>query len=128
MSEKPKILIVEDDFFIRDLYEKQLRIAGFEVTSASDGQEGLEKTKEIHPDLLLLDIMLPKMNGLDVLKAIKKDTEISSIRVMLLTNLGHETVIKECFALGAEGYLVKSAYTPAQIVQEVKNLLGIKEQ
>ncbi|HKZ34845.1 MAG TPA: response regulator [Patescibacteria group bacterium] len=125
-TDKKKILVVEDDFFIRDLYEKQLQLSGFLVVGASDGEQGVEKTKQEKPDLVLLDIMLPKMNGLDVLKNIKSNPEIKETRIILLTNLGQESVIKEGFALGAEGYLVKSAYTPSQVVEEVKNLLGQK--
>ena len=125
-TDKKKILVVEDDFFIRDLYEKQLQLSGFLVVGASDGEQGVEKTKQEKPDLVLLDIMLPKMNGLDVLKNIKSNPEIKETRIILLTNLGQESVIKEGFALGAEGYLVKSAYTPSQVVEEVRNLLGQK--
>ena len=125
-TDKKKILVVEDDFFIRDLYEKQLQLSGFLVVGASDGEQGVEKTKQEKPDLVLLDIVLPKMNGLDVLKNIKSNPEIKETRIILLTNLGQESVIKEGFALGAEGYLVKSAYTPSQVVEEVRNLLGQK--
>ena len=119
-----RILIVEDDLFIRELYERQLGLAGFSITTAADGPEGLLKVTAEKPDLLLLDIMLPKMNGLDLLKTIKGKDETKNIPVILLTNLGQDSVIKEGFNLGADGYLIKSAYTPDQIIEEVKKFLA----
>ena len=101
-----KLLLIEDEFYIRDLYKEILEHAGFEVDLASDGKEGLERSKLI-PNLILLDIMLPKLNGLDVLKFIKGDPTTAQIPVLLITNLGQEDVIKEAFRLGAAGYLLK---------------------
>jgi two-component system alkaline phosphatase synthesis response regulator PhoP len=123
MANPTKILIVEDDLFIRELYERQLKLAGFIVDAAADGPEGLLKITSNKPDLLLLDIMLPKMNGLDLLKTIKTKDDTKNISVILLTNLGQDSVIKEGFNLGADGYLIKSAYTPDQIIEEVKKFL-----
>lgn len=119
-----KILIVEDDLFIRELYERQLGIAGYQVATAADGPEGLAKVTQFQPHLLLLDIMLPQMNGLDLLKTLKAKDETKNIPVILLTNLGQDSVIKEGFSLGADGYLIKSAYTPDQIIEEVKKFLS----
>ena len=119
-----KILIVEDDLFIRELYERQLGLAGYQVTSAADGPEGLAKVAQFQPNLLLLDIMLPQMNGLDLLKTIKAKEDTKGLPVILLTNLGQDSVIKEGFSLGADGYLIKSAYTPDQIIEEVKKFLS----
>lgn len=129
MSENPptnlqKILLVEDDFFIRELYQRQLLKEGYLVEAAVDGAEGLVKANDFRPHLILLDIMLPKLNGLDLLRTIKTKPETKDIPVILLTNLGQESVIKEGFTLGAEGYLIKSAYTPSQIIEEVKNFLA----
>lgn len=126
-EEKPKpkqrILIIEDDFFVRDLYDRELAREGFEVSTAEDGAEGLLKVIEEKPDLVLLDIMLPKMSGLDVLKKLKEKEEVKDIPVVLLTNLGQDNVIREGFSLGAIGYLIKAAYTPTQIIEEVKKFL-----
>lgn len=118
---KKKVLVVEDEIFIRELYEKVLQGAGYEVTGAQDGQEGLNKAKEGKFDIILLDIMLPKMTGIDVLKEIKKDPDekLRKIPVYLLTNLGQESIIKEAFKIGADGYLLKAKYLPNQIVSEV---------
>jgi CheY-like chemotaxis protein len=123
MSNGKKIVIVEDDFFVRDLYERQLKKEGFDVVVAVDGEEGTKKIIGEVPDLILLDLMLPKVNGQDVLKAIKGNPETKNIPVIILTNLGQDEIIKQCFDLGANSYLVKSAYTPNQVVSEVKTYI-----
>jgi len=122
-SSQKKILIIEDDFFVRDLYDRELTREGFAVSSAEDGPKGLLKAVEEKPDLVLLDIMLPKMSGLDVLKTLKEKEETKNVPVVLLTNLGQDSVIREGFSLGAIGYLIKAAYTPTQIIEEVKKFL-----
>ncbi len=118
-----KILLVEDEDFIRELYTRQLTKAGFAVKSAADGQAGLETLKAEVFDLLLLDIMLPGMNGLQLLREFKTQNPTSPMITILLTNLGQEAVIKEGFELGAQAYLIKASYTPDQVVNEVKNAL-----
>lgn len=119
-----KILLVEDEDFIRDLYVRQLTKEGFQVKSAPDGQTGLNALKAEAFDLLLLDIMLPGMNGLQLLREFKTNNPQSPMITILLTNLGQEAVIKEGFELGAQAYLIKASYTPDQVVTEVKNALG----
>lgn len=119
-----KILLVEDEDFIRELYVRQLTKAGFEVRTAVDGASGLEILKNETFDLLLLDIMLPGMNGLQLLREFKTQNPQSPMITILLTNLGQEAVIKEGFELGAQAYLIKASYTPDQVVQEVKNALS----
>jgi len=118
-----KILLVEDEDFIRELYTRQLIKAGFTVKSAVDGQTGLEALKNETFDLLLLDIMLPGINGLQLLREFKTQNPNSQMITILLTNLGQEAVIKEGFELGAQAYLIKASYTPDQVVSEVKNAL-----
>ena len=122
-SETKKILLVEDEDFIRDLYVRQLTKEGFVVKSAIDGQSGLDSLKSEQFDLLLLDIMLPGMNGLQLLREFKTQNPNSPMITILLTNLGQEAVIKEGFELGAQAYLIKASYTPDQVVSEVKNAL-----
>lgn len=119
-----KILLVEDEDFIRELYVRQLTKAGFEVKTAVDGASGLEALKNETFDLLLLDIMLPGMNGLQLLREFKTQNPTSPMITILLTNLGQEAVIREGFELGAQAYLIKASYTPDQVVQEVKNALS----
>lgn len=118
-----KILLVEDEDFIRELYVRQLTKEGFTVKSASDGQTGLAMLKAESFDLLLLDIMLPGLNGLQLLREFKTLNPNSRMITILLTNLGQEAVIKEGFELGAQAYLIKASYTPDQVVTEVKNAL-----
>jgi DNA-binding response OmpR family regulator len=124
--EAKKILIVEDETFIAKLYSEQLIKAGFHVDTAPDGTKGLELLSVNQYDLLLLDIMLPGMNGLQVLKEWKTKNPQAQMLVLLLTNLGQDDVIKEAFNLGAQGYLIKAAYTPQQIVTEVQTALAGK--
>ena len=128
MDKKEKILIIEDDFFIRELYNRQFVKDGYTVVTAEDGPDGLIKASQEKPDLILLDIMLPKLNGLDLLRTLKSKPETKSIPVILLTNLGQESVIKEGFEYGAESYLIKSAYTPSQIIEEIKNFMAQRKQ
>ena len=126
MAKKNIILIVEDEGDLRELYAEVLEDGGFKVLQAGDGQEGLSKALSEKYDLLLLDIMLPRFDGLEILRMMKKKAHLSKVPVVLLTNLGHESIIKEGFALGADGYLIKSELTPDQVVNEVKNFLGKK--
>lgn len=121
-----KILLVEDEDFIRDLYVRQLTKAGFLIQAVADGQSALNSLKQDTFDLLLLDIMLPGMNGLQVLREFKTQNPNSKMITILLTNLGQEAVIKEGFELGAQAYLIKASYTPDQVVNEVRNaLMGV---
>lgn len=122
-----RILIVEDETFIADLYSRQLTNAGYAVQTANEGNAGLQLLTSQTFDLLLLDIMLPGMNGLEILKNWKGKNPQSTMPVLLLTNLGQDSVIKEGFELGAAGYLIKASYTPAQIVEEVQNALAGKQ-
>ena len=118
-----KILIVEDDQFLREFYQELLQSEGYLVDVARDGEVGLQKAKAGGYDLVLLDIMLPGMNGLQLLREFKTQNPASTMITILLTNLGQEAVIKEGFELGAQAYLIKASYTPDQVVNEVKNAL-----
>ena len=119
-----KILVVEDDQFLRDLYNELLTEAGYTVALGVDGEEGLAKVTEGGYDLVLLDIMLPKMDGLEILKRVKQNhPKKDNGPIVLLTNLGQDAIIKEGFALGATGYIIKSAMTPDQVLAEVKVFL-----
>jgi CheY-like chemotaxis protein len=122
-----RVLLVEDEDYIRDLYKRQLDLDGLPTDAFGTGREGLEAVKKVAYSLVLLDIMLPDLNGLQILKEIKSNPQTKALPVVLLTNLGQDTVIKEGFELGAEGYLIKSSYTPNQIVQEVKKIIDAKK-
>lgn len=121
-----KILIVEDDKFLYDLYQRVLLEAGFLVDVAIDGEEGLKRAEEGQYDLVLLDIMLPKKNGVDVLKALKSDgSKAKNLPVIVLSNLGQEDIIQQCLRMGAVGYLVKVQNLPQEVVSRVKEFFGI---
>ncbi|MBA3723356.1 MAG: response regulator [Candidatus Levybacteria bacterium] len=123
-----KILIAEDDFFIRDIYSKVFALSGYEVAVAVDGMDALEKIKAQTYDMVLLDIMMPRMTGIDVLKNIRSAEEpIKSIPIFIITNLGQQNVIEEAFRLGMDGYILKSQVTPQQIVDEINNFFLTKE-
>ncbi|KKS16564.1 MAG: Response regulator protein [candidate division WWE3 bacterium GW2011_GWC1_41_7] len=115
------ILIIEDEADIRLLYAEVLRDAGYNVHEAADGTTGLEKALKEDWELLLLDIVLPGNDGVNILKKIKENSTLQKKPVLLLTNLGVEHVINDCFELGANGYLIKSEITPDKIVNEVGN-------
>ena len=120
-----KILIVEDDSFLSKMYKKKFEVGGFEVEVAEDGVVGLEKMKSFSPDLVLMDIMMPKLNGLEALEKAKADPEISEIPVLVLTNLSAATDAQTAVKKGAVGFLVKSDVTPAQVVAKSKAILKI---
>lgn len=122
-----RILLIEDEDFIRDLYKRQFDHSQMPIDAFGLGNDGLAALSKNQYDIILLDIMLPDTNGLQVLKSIKQNQATKNIPVILLTNLSQDMIIKEGFELGAEGYLVKAAYTPDQIVQEVKNMLARKQ-
>lgn len=121
-----RILLVEDEEFIRDLYTGELTKNGLQVDSVGTGKEALEKLAQNKYDLLLLDIMLPDTNGLEILKQVKQNPATKALKTILLTNLGQDVIIKQGFELGADKYLIKMAYNPDQIVSEVKSFLEEK--
>ena len=123
---KKRILLIEDDELIREMYASELAKNDFEVFAFSTGEEGLKVLEQNQFDLILLDIMLPGLNGLEILKEIKQNPLNKNVKVVLMTNLGQETIIKEGFQLGADGYLIKAAYNPDQIIQEVRNFIDGK--
>ncbi len=114
-----KILIIEDDFFVRDIYQKKLGESGFSVESAADGLEGLERLRSHVPDLIILDIFMPYVDGRDVLREIKGNEEWKHIPVILLTNFSASEGVKDGFGLGAAEYLIKSHFTPSEVLEKV---------
>lgn len=118
-----KILIVEDDKFLSELYNELLTQEGFEIDMADDGEKGLQKMKAGRYDLTLLDIMLPKKDGLTILRELSSEEKKKCGQIVMLTNLGQDQIIKDGFSLGAVGYLIKSALTPDQVLHEIKVFL-----
>ena len=126
-----KILLVDDDPLLTEMYSQKLIKDGFEVIKAVDGEQGFQLIKEQKPHLVLLDIMMPKINGLDVLKKMKEDPDenIQNIPVILLTNLARDMEdISFGLELGAVTYLVKSRVKPDQVVARVKEILQASGQ
>jgi len=123
-NSQKKILIVEDDQFLREFYQELLQAESYFVDVAADGEIGLSKIRSNPYDLILLDLMLPKKDGVQILRDLKAGGgKPADTSIVVLTNLGQEMVIKECFDLGAEGYLIKSALNPDQVLTEVKSYL-----
>lgn len=119
-----KILIVEDDAFLREIYLDTLKRGGYTVDSAVDGEEGYIKIKAGGYNLILLDIIMPKKDGLQVMRTLKSDPGYTSTTpVVFLTNLDNDAEIKQALSLG-KGYLIKSQMTPADLLKEVKVYLG----
>ncbi|HLD27510.1 MAG TPA: response regulator [Patescibacteria group bacterium] len=123
MTEKQKILIVEDDNFLMGMYCSKLELEGFKVASASDGDKALRLVKKELPDIILLDLMLPKKDGFEVLAELKKDERTKGIPVIILTNLGQKEDIDKCFKLGAEDYLIKAHFIPSEVIAKIKKAL-----
>lgn len=117
------ILLVEDDPFLIDIYVTRLRDESYKIEVAKDGKSALEKLKKKKPSLLLLDIVLPKMDGWELLKKIAKDSKLKKMKVIILSNLGERKEIKKGLGLGAVKYLVKANYTPSEVVEEIKKIL-----
>jgi len=122
-----KILIIEDDPFLADIYATKFSQEGFDVKIAADGELGFKKIAEDKPDLVLLDIVLPKMDGLEILKKTKESPELKSIPIVLLTNLGQEEKVKMGLDLGAIQYLIKAHHAPGEVVEIVKKVLETRK-
>lgn len=118
------LLIVEDDPLMSRMYQKIFKFEGYQVDIAGDGEEGLVKVKQGKPSLILLDIMMPKMNGMQVLERLKSDPMTKSIPVVVLTNLAGQQDAEKALSLGAVKYIVKSEYEPKQVANMVKEILA----
>ena len=118
-----KILIIEDDHFLSDLYRSVLESDGYLVSQAFDGLEGIANTSKEQPDLILLDLVLPELSGLEVLKKIKSSPNGKGLKVVILSNIKDEEIIASATRMGAKGYIIKRAISPNQIADEVKKYL-----
>ncbi|MFA5355720.1 MAG: response regulator [Candidatus Paceibacterota bacterium] len=118
-----KVLIVEDDKFLRELISQKLAKEGYEAVSAVDGEEGVRKIKEEKPDIVLLDLILPGIDGFEVLTKTKEDPLVNSIPVIILSNLGAKEDVEKGMKLGAADYLIKAHFTPSEIIEKIKSIL-----
>ncbi|MBI2626120.1 MAG: response regulator [Candidatus Nealsonbacteria bacterium] len=121
---KQKIVLIEDDETLAEVLYSELTEAGFDVSPAFDGKEGLKQAKEKKPDLVLLDLILPEMHGFEVLEELKKSPDTVNIPVIILSLLGEDEDIKKGLKLGANDYIVKSSHAIAEIVEKVKNFFA----
>lgn len=124
-DKKAKVLIVDDDAFLSGIYATKLELEGFEVASARDGEEGLKLAAKDKPDLILLDVLMPKLDGFEVLKRLKADDAVKDIPVIMLTNLGQKEDIEKGMRDGAVDYLIKAHFVPAEAVEKIKKVLNL---
>jgi len=118
-----KILVIEDDKFLRELISQKLLKEGYDIVDAIDGEKGIEYAKKEKPDLILLDLILPGIDGFETLAKIKADPKISKIPVIILSNLGQETDIQKGLEMGEVDYLIKAHFTPTEIVEKIRQVI-----
>jgi len=118
-----KILVIEDDKYLRDLIVEKLKKENFEILEAVDGEVGWKMTNNHHPDLVILDIILPLLNGFDYLEMLRKKPDVAQTQVIILSNLGQPDDIERGKNLGVKDYLVKAHFTPKDLVEKVKQYL-----
>lgn len=123
-EQKTTILIVEDDKFLRELMVKKLDTEGFAIVEAQDGEEALRLIQETKPHLVLLDLILPGIDGFTVLEKMRATAETAKTPVIVLSNLGQKEEIEKGFKLGADDYLIKAHFTPGEIIEKIKKVLG----
>lgn len=121
-----KILLVDDDDTVLALYGVELKGKGHTVVTAVNGEEGLTAAMKDKPNLILLDIMMPKMDGMALLSKLKEDANLKTIPVLMLTNFGQENMVQQAFTLGATDYLLKYKVTPSEIAEKVDQVLSAK--
>jgi DNA-binding response OmpR family regulator len=120
---KVHVLLVEDDVFLSGIYQKKFEMEGFKISAADNGEKGLADAKKKKPDIILLDVLLPKMDGFSVLKELKADPSVKNIPVILLTNLGQKDDVAKGLEAGAVDYMIKAHFKPSEIVEKVKQVL-----
>lgn len=119
-----KILIIEDEEYLSEMYKMKFEQEGYKAVIADDGAAGIELAIKIKPDLILLDLVMPKMDGYEVLKRIRQAEEIKDVKVYILSNLGQNEEVDKGFAAGADGYLIKANLTPSQLVKNIEKIFA----
>lgn len=126
---KKKILIVDDDEFLLDMYSTKFREAGFEVDFAAEGRTAKEKMRKHRYDAILLDIVMPQLDGFTLLKELREEkSDIKNTLIVYLTNLGQREDIEKGLALGVDDYIIKAHFTPSEVVKKVEELLAKKKK
>ena len=123
MNEK-KILVVEDDGVLRDVLVEKLRVSGYSPLGAEDGEVAIQKIKEEKPDMILLDILMPKKDGMEVLEDMSKDDDMKNIPVIVISNSGQPVEIERARSLGAKDFLVKAIFDPNEVLEKVEKILN----
>ena len=124
-GQKKKILLVEDDMALSAVYRSRLEIEGFDVREANNGEDALSATVEYRPDLILLDVMMPKISGFDVLDILRNTPETANVRIIMLTALSQPKDKERAESLGVDDYLVKSQVVISDVVSRIKYHLGL---
>jgi len=124
MSTKTKVAIIEDDMAIVQMYRTKFETEGYDVATAPDGATGLELIDSFSPDIVLLDLMMPNMNGLDMLSRLRSQPNGREAKVVVLTNMGDTETATKVFKMSADDYIVKAEMTPKQVAERVKALLA----
>lgn len=117
------ILIIDDDPFILEMYVLKFKECGFHIETAKDGKDGLQKIRDLKPDIVLLDVVMPALDGFEVLRTLNKEKMLEQTRVILLTNLGQKDDVERGLKLGAKDYIIKAHFTPSEVVEKVKAVL-----
>jgi len=125
MADKPTVLVVDDDSFLSGIYAAQLELEQFSVIVARDGEEGIKAAQKEKPACVLLDILMPKLDGFEVLRRLKADVSTKDIPVIMLTNLGQKEDIERAISGGAVDYLIKAHFVPAEAVAKIKKVLKL---
>lgn len=119
-----KVLIVEDDPMLVEIYSKKFELSGFEVSLASSGTEAISKAQEVHPDVILLDLVLPEIDGFGALKKIREDKSLDNTKIIISSNLSQEDERQKAEDLGANGFITKANFTPQEMVDKVRDIIG----
>ena len=124
VERKISVLLAEDDTFLADIYKKKFEMEGMKVNVCDNGEKCLTEAQKKKPDIIILDILLPKLDGFTALERLKKNPDTKAIPVLLLTNLGQKEDVDRCMKLGAVGYVIKAHSLPQETVNRVKTILG----
>lgn len=125
MAEKIHVLLVEDDVFLSGIYQKKFEMEDYKVSLADNGEKALLEVKKKKPNIVMLDILLPKLDGFAVLAKLKADSEVKDIPVILLTNLGQKDDVEKGLQMGAADYLIKAHFKPSEVVDKIKQVLHL---
>lgn len=124
MAEQIHVLLVEDDVFLSNIYKTKLEMEGYKVTTADNGESAWQQAEVKNPDIILLDVLLPKLDGFGVLEKLKSNPKTVNIPVMMLTNLGQKDDVERGLKGGAVDYLIKAHFKPSEVVEKIRKILG----